>query len=362
MPELIVLSVGEQVAAHLRGELRRGRWSGTIPGRGELAVELGMNTAAVEVALRLLEKEGLLVSQGAGRRRLIKLPDGQTPSGLRVAILLFEAVESKTDYMIEIRHLLMEAGHAPFFPAKTMMGALGMDVKRVARYVESTEADAWVVDAGSREVLKWFAAQPTPAFALAGRMRGLSIAGTKPDKMPAYAAVTRKLIEFGHRRVSLLVRKERRLPEPGGCERAFLDELESHGIPIGAYNLPEWEESIEGFHNLLHSLCQVTRPTALIIDEAPLFIAAQQFLGNRGLRVPEDISLVFTDPDPHFAWCNPSVAHIRWESRATVHRLVRWADNVARGKKDIGQWFTKAEFVEGGTIGPARSQLYRPSG
>jgi hypothetical protein len=32
--------------------------------------------------------------------------------------------------------------------------------------------------------------------------------------------------------------------------------------------------------------------------------------------------------------------------------MTRWADHVARGRDDRRQSFTKAEFVEGGTIGP----------
>jgi hypothetical protein len=36
-----------------------------------------------------------------------------------------------------------------------------------------------------------------------------------------------------------------------------------------------------------------------------------------------------------------------------IHRLLRWADNVARGKDDQQQVFVEAEFFEGGTIGPA---------
>ncbi len=32
---------------------------------------------------------------------------------------------------------------------------------------------------------------------------------------------------------------------------------------------------------------------------------------------------------------------------------VRWVNNVALGKDDRSQTLTKAEFVEGGTVGPA---------
>jgi len=53
-----------------------------------------------------------------------------------------------------------------------------------------------------------------------------------------------------------------------------------------------------------------------------------------------------------FEWCKPSIAHIRWDSRTVVRRIVRWANNVARGKEDKRQTETKAEFVAGGTVGP----------
>jgi DNA-binding LacI/PurR family transcriptional regulator len=129
--------------------------------------------------------------------------------------------------------------------------------------------------------------------------------------------------------------------------------MEALGIPTGNYNLPDWRESAEGFHQFLEERFQHTPPTALIIQEAPTFIAAMQHLAQGGIVAPRDVSLICDDPDPAFAWCRPSVAHIRWDSRRWARRIVRWVDNVARGKDDRRQSFTKARLVEGGTIGPA---------
>ena len=229
-----------------------------------------------------------------------------------------------------------------------------MNVGRVARLVWRTEADAWVVGAGSREVLEWFAAQPVPAFALFGRRRGLPIAGVGPDHVSAAVAVTRRLIELGHRRIVMLARRMQRLPVPGAVVRAVLNEMAVHGIETGAFNLPDWEETSEGFHGCLKELFRLTPPTAMIIDEAPFLVAALQFIGGWGLRVPGDVSLVCTDGDPAFAWCQPAVAHIRWGSRPVVRRVMRWAANVSHGKDDRHQSLTKAEFIAGGTIRPAR--------
>ena len=145
-----------------------------------------------------------------------------------------------------------------------------------------------------------------------------------------------------------------RVPDPGQSENAFLNELESNGIPPSSYNLPDWTESVDGLHSRLESLFRVTPPTALIVDEAPVFAAVQQFLAQRKILVPQDISVVCTDADATFAWCKTSVAHIRWDSKPLVSRIVRWAANVSRGKKDLRQTVTPAKFVTGGTMGPAK--------
>jgi DNA-binding LacI/PurR family transcriptional regulator len=152
----------------------------------------------------------------------------------------------------------------------------------------------------------------------------------------------------------MLSRPDRRRPVPGTPERAFLAELASHGVEPGPYHLPDWEDGIDGFQKQLEMLFEVTPPTALIVDELRLFIATQQLLLRKQLRVPEDVSLVSMESDPAFEWCRPSVARIFWDQAAVVRRVVGWANNIARGKKDLRETHTRAEFIQGGTIGPAR--------
>jgi DNA-binding LacI/PurR family transcriptional regulator len=354
MSGLRILTAAEQVAGHLRGELVSGRLSGTMPGVLRLEKKLGVNRNTLEAGLKLLEEEKLLVPQGAGRRRRIELPAHMKHPSLRIAILVGEAAHRKRNHVMEFQHELERAGHTGFHVTETMSG-LKMDVKRIARMVRKTEADAWVVLAGSLEVLEWFSKQPKPAFALFGRRRRLPIAGAGPNTPPAFAAAARALIGHGHRRIVLLTREVRRIPAPlpPSPEHAFLRELEIHDIPSGHYNLPDWEETIDGFHSRLDSLFRASPPTALIIEQAPFFFAAQQFLAKRGLQVPEDVSLICTDASPDFEWCQPAISHIRWDTRPVVSRILHWAENVSRGKKDIRQTDSPAEFIHGETIGPA---------
>lgn len=352
MAEFRSLTTSEQIAAHLRAEMTSGKIRGLMPGVLRLETELGVNRKTVQTAMLQLEKEGLLLAQGAGRRRLIQMHQPLAPPSLRVAILAGEPADLKLDYLIELDHKLGKAGFTPVYPPKCM-DDLRMDLGRIARMVTHTEADAWVVMAAPREVLEWFAGQSLPSIAMFGRRRGLPIAAVGPDKRPAYAALTRKLIEMGHRRIVLLARTRRRLPEPGAVEQVFLDELAAHGLPVNKYNLPDWDDTVAGFHRRLESLFQITPPTALIVDEAPHFNAVLHFCAMRGIRVPDDISLISTDADPAFAWCKPPISHIHWDSRPVVRRILRWAENVSRGKEDLRQTLTPAEFLPGGTIGPA---------
>ena len=352
MGNLIILSAVEQVAEHLRGELLRGSLSGAMPGVNPLAEELGVNHKTVRAALRQLEEEGLLVDQGRGLQRRIVLPEKSSQPTLRVAILPYDPGTRSKDYLINLRHILEEAGHVANFTSKTLL-ELNMKVPRIKHLVAETEVDAWVVVAGSREVLQWFSKQPVPSFALFGRRGSVRIAGVGPDHVKADRVAVQRLLALGHQRIALLVRESNRATGPGQAERAVFEEMEAYGVPTGSYNLPEWKDSPEDFYRMLDELFRVTPPTAMIIDEPFLFHAAKDHLARRGILAPEQVSLICLDADPTFAWSQPSIAHLVWDSRPVVRRIVGWANDVAHGKEDLRQTLTKMKFVDGGTVGAA---------
>ncbi len=347
------LSIGGQVAAQLRRDLAEGRWSGTMPGISRLSGELGVSRKTVQGALDQLEREGILESQGRGRNRRIVQRAGRVPSSVMcIAILDYDPPSRLESYMVDLVHRLQESGHRVTAPPRTLM-ELRMDVARISRMVRQTNADAWIVGSASRPVLEWFVGRERPAFALFGRRRSLPIAGVGPDHEKASREMIRRLIELGHRRIVTLVRASQRAGGMSLVEKAKFDEMEAHGIPTGSYNLPDWDDTPDGFHRVLDELFRVTPPTALIIDEPFLFHAAKEHLAQRGMLAPADVSLICTDPDPTFRWCRPSVAHVRWDHDPVIRRVLRWASNVARGKVDREQTLTRAKFVEGGTVGPA---------
>lgn len=345
------LSLGEQFALHLRKELIRGNWGGKLPGIHHLAGEFGVNHKTVRAAVRLLEEEGILVDQGPGRERRVVIPRGEI-SPLRIAILTRTRGLRKDLNTTHCMQALSEHGHTPFFAARTEIDLAG-EPSRLRRLLKQTEADAWLVHAGSRELLTWFSAQPVPTFALFGRREGLPLAAVGPDMQSALVEATRHLIELGHRRIIMLAREERRVPSPGASERAILDELEANGIPTGEYNLPHWEDSGEGLSKILTLLFEISPPTSLLIDRPSVFNAVLQIVLQKGFRVPQDVSLICSDWASGFEMCQPTIAHIDWDVRPVGRRVAQWANNVSRGRRDVRQSFTRAKYVEGGTVGPA---------
>ena len=201
MPKKRLASMTEQVTDLLRQGMVEGRWHEVLPGRDRLASELGCSHWTVEQALRQLAREGLLVSEGPGKPRRIQLDDKQqTGRVLRVKILLYERSDRKIDYLLELLSRIQDQGHDAVFTQKTLHD-LGMDAQKVAKYVKSNPADAWIVIAGSRAILDWFSQQETPAFALFGRLVHVDMASTSPKKADAVLEVVDRLVELNHSRL-----------------------------------------------------------------------------------------------------------------------------------------------------------------
>ena len=83
-------SAVEQLAAHLREEIRDGGLAGEMPGVAQLVRQLGVGTKTVVAALEILKREGWLEAHGERRRNRIMAADARKRVGLRIRVLLYE--------------------------------------------------------------------------------------------------------------------------------------------------------------------------------------------------------------------------------------------------------------------------------
>ena len=345
------LSTSDQLAEHLRQAIRNGELTGAMPGIKQLVQTLGVNSVAATKAVQQLEREGLIISQGDRRKRLIAESADTNSHSMRVGILFYDPHNLYRSDALELRQGMTDAGHTPVDAPKTMM-ELGMDPQRIIRHVKTVDVDAWIIYAGSYELLKWFAEGDIPAFAIYGRLTSVNIAGMAIRRIHLIEGLIKKLVDLGHQRIVLMVREERRKPDYGLPERYFLEQLQANGIQTGPYNIPDWQESPEGLERGLDKLFEHTPPTAMMVGDSVLFHAIQNHLSRRGINAPEDISLISNDYTESFDWARPSIAHIQWDYRPTIRRVMQWLKNVSQGQDDRKRSYTKATFIDGATIGP----------
>jgi hypothetical protein len=352
MKNMRIRSASGQLAEYLKEQIRNQKWTNTMPGESWLMTYFQVGRGTVRAAMAQLEEEGVLVSDGQGkRRRIVMIADASTRRKIRVRIFLYEKRDRGDVINSSLLAGLLDAGMDADFTGKSLK-ELGMDVERVARYVKSNPADAWIAMAASREVLEWFAAQPVPALAVFGGSARVQIASAFPVMLSGITEAVLRLIELGHKRIVMLTREEHRKPQLSHPAQVFLNQLEAAGISTGSYNVPDWEESGKGLKRLIEELFRHSPPTAMIFQEAHLFTVTRLLLADRGISAPRDVSLVVADTDLSFEWCDPIPSHIHWDYRPVVRRIVRWAKNVAAGKEDRRKVGTESKFVEGGTIGP----------
>ena len=103
---------------------------------------------------------------------------------------------------------------------------------------------------------------------------------------------------------------------------------------------------------MLESLFKTTPPTVLIINDKVTYFAVLQFLMERGIRVPGDVSLVCHEFIHSITWCDDPIAYIHWDWAPITKRLLDWMSNVSLNREDNEQDLFKPRFVSGRTLGP----------
>ncbi|MEW2146163.1 LacI family DNA-binding transcriptional regulator [Micromonospora vinacea] len=136
-----------------------------------------------------------------------------------------------------------------------------------------------------------------------------------PDDEGAGRSVATALLELGHRDAIALIGRNRLKeddPEVSLAARARLHGIrqtldEAEVRLLAECFCTEWLPE-HGYAAMRGLLSKPKRPSAIICMNDRLAFGAYQALGEAGLTVPEDISVISFDDDPIAAWLRPSLA------------------------------------------------------
>ncbi|MCP1116906.1 LacI family DNA-binding transcriptional regulator [Robbsia andropogonis] len=158
----------------------------------------------------------------------------------------------------------------------------------------------------------------------------------------AYDA-TRYLLQMGHRRIGLVV--GRRGTTSGDERRAgYLRALDEAFVPFdpaliidGPY-LPQ-----TGTNAAMALLDRPDPPTAIFVANHESALGVMRVVSERGLRVPEDISLLCAEDSPWFEWGRPTLSVVDSGPEALANlaadRILQRIDGAANGAREyrVGQ-------------------------
>jgi DNA-binding LacI/PurR family transcriptional regulator len=354
------LSAAEQTASHLKDWLLSKNTSDQIPGVDRLSEQLGVSRDTVRKALLLLEKSGIIRNGGKGKPRVVveESERGTENVGsaktLRVMILPDMNMEHFASYLIthalQLQRQLTDAGCQCQFADRTLAD-FDNQPQRIAKYVAANEADVWIVMAAPSDVLEWFQKQCFITIAWGGRHRHLDLPGSGTNLIPAIQEATRHLMSLGHRRIAYLAPPLLREPTISASGQAFLDELNRRGqVASQAYHVPTFSSDPQGIESALKEMFRVTPPTALIVGLHSYHLSVLGFLRQNNLRVPEDVSVIAGYMDAKLEWMLPRQAHFQLQMDKIVRRIVKWVEDILRGKRPEGCATYDASYIPAASV------------
>ncbi|KAF4410221.1 LacI family DNA-binding transcriptional regulator [Streptomyces lycii] len=175
-------------------------------------------------------------------------------------------------------------------------------------------------------------------------------------------AATEHLLELGHRRIGFIAGPARLL-----CSRARMD---GYRTALEAADVPADEALVvrgDFYHESGFTGCQALMdlpepPTAIFASSDQMALGAIEALRRRGLRVPDDISVIGFDDLPEMRWASPPLTTVRQPLAEMGKVAARTVLRQSRGEElDSPRVELATELVVRASTAPPRDQAAAPA-
>lgn len=322
-------SLPSQVFSLLSDEISSGKWNGWMPGERSLAEKLQVSRKTLRKALAQLQREGLIEPvHGHGNRILANRQRVQhDPAADPLVVLLTpDPLEEMRPYTsLWVNHL------------KTLLGENGIRLhacsgrnyfsQHPARALEKLSrlhaASCWLLANSNKAAQTWFANRKMQCVIAGSCHPGIDLPHVDLDHYALCRHAAGLLLGAGHRRIALLYERSDRagdLESEAGFVAGVRDSRHADAVALSAGH----EKSPEHLCNALGRLLdQEEPPTALLVSNAAGYLTVVSYLALRGLRVPQDISVVSRDDDPFLAFLVPAPARYRCRPSLYAKKLLK---------------------------------------
>lgn len=362
MNPILKKSTAELAKERLLLALAEGRWSGRIPSTRMLCETLQVSGHTLSQALERLVADGILISDGPKRRlRVAALPaagaNGTPPTAQapRVGKVLCLGREPM--------HLIPRIGLEFLSHLRTWLPKMDLRYHGVTfdscrkprsawdRLVELEQPDQLLVLEGSRDLAKWAAAGRVPTVFLGGNPADTGIPTVGVHAGEAIEETLAELLALGHERICLPMFG--RNPDfVAGMRSLFRGVFDAAGKTfVPTYHVPAVVASDpEVVWSVMAQLVATKVPTALIFFMWDEFLSAQCFLSAKGLRIPDEVSVVLLGGGESNLWYRPKLTYFAYPSERAAELAAHWIeDGPPTGNSTVS---LPLKLVRGESVGP----------
>lgn len=373
MTQLRRLTVIDQAEAALIELIRQGRWKGRLPGYQVLADVVGVSVPTVGRAVARLVQAGILMSRGqrkafeiseAGLSSAPKVPAVTSiapvlaPKKGRYLLILGPASLDMLDswtrgFVADAIRQLSREGWGCDYEALDYLEA-GSTSRKWNKLLERHPASHLAVIKGNPVIAKWGMSKGLKVLLIGGIVgnTGVMRLGYNTGEIASEAA--RRGAELGHRRILMPlfeVPPKATTTIPGAIAPHLgltPEEVLRKGM-VFQLGSTDPQRRLRALDHHFRSV----QPTLIVTLFWKDYLQVMGYLHSRGLRVPEDVSVIAFGHDPLLPYVIPTPSYFNLRSEPVLRQVHIWL----RGRKPDKSALAKAlvgSFVKGETLGPAR--------
>jgi DNA-binding LacI/PurR family transcriptional regulator len=235
----------------------------------------------------------------------------------------FEEFALKNNYEV----LLTDTNHDPTRMARCVQRMLERRVEGVA--ILTSEVDTGLIDQMARRRL--------PIVFLDLGSVHARISNISVDYKQGIREAAKHLFHLGHRRIGF-ISGPLELRSVQIRRSAFLECMEEYGVPYDVQLVREGNYRIEGGQLAMSSLLQLQNPlTAVMTSNDLSAIGAMRAIHRKGLRVPEDISVVGFDDIDLSQYTHPPLTTVRLSRSELGETAFNALAHILSGDSNHGQ-------------------------
>ncbi|MBI4025427.1 MAG: GntR family transcriptional regulator [Verrucomicrobia bacterium] len=352
-PLVLTARLAERVREAIRAEIQSGRWDGDLPPERRIAQEFQVSRPTLHMALRALQKEGLLRTQprqpwrvarsvcraGTGRRFHGSSKRDRRPD---VVMLRYGRVKPNLTNVMFLTDPLQRKLHALGYGLR-IVDPFAHGTKGVEKTLFQWDAEhrpAYYLLASVPPVIhRWFEARKIPTMIFGSRDHNVRMPALDLDTEATVRHAVEHLLRRGHRQIALL-----NLPSAGVVGARITNEtflrICAHEARRGARGFIQScaarPAAVEAA--IRRMFARAHPPTAVLVTgDFELVISLYTMLPALGLRIPRDVSVLVLGHSPLLDFLRPFPACYKFSWEQWASRIARIIRNHAR----LGLWPTK---------------------